>query len=121
MIVNLLDKLATWWIDRRTGMLLKARPDFDENLEFRKMQFDQDGFCLDMRTNAWVSESMARFAFDAAEVLKKNGAENYLQFDVLPRLDRHLRPVRLTVQWANGKSPAQRVKELEEELERLKK
>ena len=52
-------------------------------------------------------------ADEAATMLEANNAKNYVQFDMMPRADRHLLPIRVTVQWADGKSPAQRVLELE--------
>ncbi|HMN30824.1 MAG TPA: hypothetical protein PKE45_21905 [Caldilineaceae bacterium] len=52
-------------------------------------------------------------------MLNAANAENYLQFDMVPRLDRRLRPIRVTVQWANGMSPAQKVAMLERQLHAL--
>jgi hypothetical protein len=71
---------------------------------------------------------VALLADDAAAILNENEAENYVQFDLHPRIDRGKPWVRVTVQWANGISPAvkaarlaRRVAELEQVVEDVRK
>ena len=51
---------------------------------------------------------IAALVSEAGAFLDKYHAENYVQFDAMPRLDRGLKPIRVTIQWANGLSPAKK-------------
>lgn len=110
-MLHLLDKLAGWWLDRRMSHASKVDPELAE-MELRKAKIDQDGLTVE-----GISPMVAAFAEEAARMLNKANAKNYLEFDMFPRMDRQLKPIRVTVQWwGKGKSPAQRVTELEREL-----
>lgn len=64
-------------------------------------------------TTLWETVQAAKIAQDMASLLNKNNAKNYIELDVMPRLDRNLRPIRLTVQWSDGLSPAAKAAQLE--------
>ena len=103
----LIDRLAGWWLDWRMDRAVAAKPEL-QKAGFKRAEFDETGFHLVASfPGVWI------LADQAAAMLRANDAENYVQFDMLPRADRHLEPIRITVQWAKGKSPAQRVLELE--------
>ncbi len=114
-MLHLLDKLAGWWIDWRTDQAAKTKPDIQE---FNLQRYDQttpgsyEIFAL--------APGIVILADQAAELLKANNAENYVQFDMMPRLDRGLSAIRVTVQWARGESPATMVARLKNEIEELK-
>ncbi len=83
----------------------------------KKAEFDESGFHV-----VASFPGVVVLADEAARMLDASNAENYIEFDMMPRLDRGLPPVRVTVQWADEMSPAQkaamlekRIKELEEE------
>lgn len=106
-MLDLIDKLVGWWLDWRTDRAVAASPEL-QRAGFKRAEVDGDGFHLIASfPGVWI------LADQAAALLDANNAENYVQFDMLPRADRHLKPIRITVQWAKGKSPAQRVLELE--------
>jgi len=46
---------------------------------------------------------LALQAEEGAALLEANGAKNYVEFEMMPRLDRGLRPIRVTVRWSNGR------------------
>lgn len=106
-MLNLIDRLAGWWLDRRTARAV-ATSGALQRAGFKRAEFDENGFHL-----IASFPGVTILADQAAALLDANNAENYVQFDMLPRADRHLKPIRITVQWAKGKSPAQRVLELE--------
>lgn len=110
-MLELLDRLAGWWLDYRTDQRVKNSPEY---AEFSKLSISK----LDPSTGELVFNGsfIAYFADEAATFLDKHNAENYVQFDMLPRIDRGLRPVRVTVAWAKGESPASKAARLEHEL-----
>lgn len=109
MMLTLIDRLAGWWLDMRLDRATKVDPEL-ARLDIKKAVIEEDGLTVE-----GVSPVVALFAEEAARMLDKAKAENYLQFDMLPRFDRGIKWIRITVAWANGKSPAQRVIETEKE------
>jgi hypothetical protein len=109
-----LDLLAAWWLNWRTDRAARNNPLVQE-LGIRKAQFDETGFHLVASFPA-----VTTLADEAAALLGANQAENYVQFDMMPRIDRGRRPIRVTVQWADGESPASKVARLEKELAAIK-
>jgi len=99
MILNLIDRLAGKWFDWRADMMAK---DDHEEARFRKVEVTQNGIEMDI-----IHSGVATFADNFSELLDKNNIKNYLQFDIKPRPDRNIKPIRVTVQWAIGKSPAE--------------
>lgn len=109
-----LDRLAGWWLDWRTERVLAG----DEELtQFNLKRFEASEAGMQITA---VAPGIAILADQAAQLLKAVDAENYFQFDMMPRLDRGLPPVRVTIQWARGKSPAQVVADLKAENARLR-
>jgi len=103
----MIDRLAGWWLDWRIDRAVARNPEL-QKAGFKRAEVDENGFHL-----VASFPGVYLLADEAAAMLEANNAENYVQFDMLPRADRHLRPIRITVQWAKGKPPAQRVEELE--------
>jgi|SRR6185503_3035452 len=112
-MLHLIDKLAGWWLDWRAGRAAVS----DELRQFglKEAHATPEGITL-----LAVAPAVAIFADQAASLLDAHDAKNYLEFDLLPRPDRGLRPVRITVQWANGESPAVKAARLEAELTTLR-
>lgn len=113
-MLTLIDRLAGWWLDMRLDRATRVDPELTR-LDIKKAAFEDDGLTVE-----GVSPVIALFAEEAARMLDKAKAENYLQFDMMPRLDRGMKWIRVTVAWAGGKSPAQRVIETEKENALLK-
>lgn len=112
-MLEFIDRLAGWWIDWRTDQDAKKNPVIQE---FNLKRFDQTPGGYEIMA---IAPGVAILADQAAELLKANNAENYIQFDMQPRLDRGLAPVCVTVQWARKESPANRAARLEKELVEL--
>lgn len=106
-ILEAIDRLAGWWLDWRIDRAVAANPEL-KRAGFKRAEVDENGFHM-----VASFPGVYLLADEAAVMLEANDAKNYVQFDMMPRADRHLEPIRVTVQWAKGKSPAQRVLELE--------
>lgn len=100
-ILHLIDKLAGKWLDWRMEQAIKSDPELME-LELREAQINAAGYSA-----AFVGQGVAHLADMLSELLVKNKADNYVSFELAPRVDRGIRPILVTVQWRNGKSPAQ--------------
>lgn len=109
-----LDLLAAWWLNWRTDRAARNNP-MVQAMGIQKVQYDETGFHLIASFPA-----VTALADEAAALLGANQAENYVQFDMMPRIDRGKRPIRVTVQWADGESPASKAARLEKELEAMK-
>lgn len=106
-MLNWIDHLAGRWLAWRTDRAVARSPAL-QKAGFLKAEFDENGFHLvGSFPGVWL------LADEAAKMLDVNYAKNYVQFDMMPRADRHLPPIRVTVQWAHGKSPGERVIEME--------
>ena len=64
--------------------------------------------------------NVAMLAAECTRLLEEHDAKNYVQFDMIPRAESGVRGYRFTVQRIDGKSPAQRVIEMEKEVEQLR-
>jgi hypothetical protein len=108
-MLQLIDRIAwaylNWRIDQATKRI-------DVKLNFKKATLTQDGWF-----GEWVSPMVAFIADQCSDMLNKAGAPNYVQFDMIAHAQR---PVRVTVQWADGESPAEQNARLRKELERQK-
>jgi len=112
-MLELIDRLACWWIDWRMDRAASNNPAYQE-LGIKRMEATPGGW-----EATFVTPAAVLIADEMAAMLDKANAENFVQFDFVPRMDRGKRPVRVTVQWAHGMSPAQKCAMLEEKLERL--
>ena len=111
-MLEMIDKLAGWWLDWRIGHAIAQHPELHE-FGLKKAEFDENGFHV-----VASFPGVVVLADEAARMLNANGAENYVEFDMMPRLDRGMRPIRVTVQWADGMSPAQKAMMLERQVAR---
>jgi hypothetical protein len=109
-----LDWLATWWLNWRTDQSIKSNPAIQE-MGFKKANLTPEG--MDMVIHA---PALMGLCDEAASLLNAKNAENYLEFSLWPRWDHARKPIRVTIQWMHGKSPAQKASELERELLALK-
>ena len=107
-----LDKLAGWWLTLRTRQEAAKHPE----LQLRLAEFDESEGTT---TATYMSPMIASLADQAAAMLESANAQNYVQFDMWPRVDRGLPCVRVTVGWANGDMPAEKAARLEEERNKL--
>jgi len=105
-----LDWLAGRQIDWRLDCATGGDPELRQ-FNLKKIEHGRDGWEI-----LAFAPAVAILAEQAAVLLEAKNAKNYVQFDMMPRLDRGLRPVRVTVQWANGESPAAKAARLENEL-----
>jgi hypothetical protein len=113
MILNLIDRLAGRWIDFRIEQAATKNPGIGE-FKLKKVEFDENGFHM-----IASFPGVVMIADEAAAMLDANDARSYVEFDMMPRLDRGKRPIRITVQWAWAESPAAKAARLERELEIL--
>lgn len=114
MMLHLLDRLAGWWLDWRTSRAVAEDSELKQ-FDLRRFDATPEGMTL-----VAIAPAVVMFADEAATLLEAHNAKNYIEFDLMPRLDRGLRPVRVTVQWANGESPAVKAARLEAELTALR-
>ena len=105
-MLSLIDKLAGKWLDWRTENFAKCDPELSE-MHLHSIEIKNGGM-----EAAIISPAVAHLADMMSELLENNRAENFVSFELLPRLDRGKRPILVTVQWHNGKSPAQARDEL---------
>lgn len=99
-----------------TGEPVAESDSVDSEPKIIRMNFDaQTG-----NTEIWATmPNVAMLAAECTELLKANDAKNYVQFDMIPRVELGVQGYRVTVQRLYGKSPAQRVIEMEKEVEAL--
>ena len=114
MLFELIDRLSIWWLDRRIDRAVESNPELKE---FKLKRLDRGEWGWELLAS---SPSVPILAEEAARLLDEANAENYIQFDMLTRMDRRMRPIRVTVQWAKGESPAKRAARLEAELQELR-
>jgi hypothetical protein len=117
-LLEWLDKLAGRWLQWRYDWACRHMPEI-------KAQVEQLGLkSVNTIPGGWeatfVTPAAAMIAADMAGMLDKAQAKNFIQFDFMPRLDRGMKAVRVTVEWADGESPAQKAERLEREIERVK-
>lgn len=116
-LAQLIDRAASWWLNWRTdraitGAIKSGRM---EDLELKK--FSATGKSVELLA---MHPAIATIAEQAVSFLQVHNAENYVQFDLMPRIDRGTRPIRFTVQWASGLSPAEKARKLAEQLADLR-
>ncbi len=115
MIFRLLDGLAGHWLDWRLGCLVREHTAID-SVRYERTGVDRATFKITA-----AHESIALLASDAATLLQEHDAENFVQFDMMGRVDQTKRPIRVTVQWADRLSPIEKIALLEEQLAELEK
>ena len=118
-IVESISEFITWlalkWIGRvQSKRLANLPPDFTS---FQRLDFKPGSFEAEVKFQ--TPDVINEFALQAARMLTDNDAENYVQIDLWPKCQL-LDPIRLTVQWAMGESPAVMNARLRKELAELK-
>ena len=115
-LLSPISSLAGKWMDWRTDRALRNMPEMEFELKSFEEVRDEQGWSMQMVANM---QGIAMFADMVADILDAHDAENYVQFEVLPRLDRGLRPILVTLQWARGLSPSQKAVKLEKRVDEL--
>lgn len=108
-----LDCLAGHWLDLRTTQAVKNDPELTQ-MEFVRAETTPIGADITV-----MAPSVVILADEAAALLNKQNVENYLTFEMMPRLDRGKKPIRVTVQWASRLSPERKAAKFAEELRGL--
>lgn len=109
-MLHFIDKLAGAWFDWRARRV-SGNP---ELVSLNNVELNEDGL-----TVTGFSPAIAVLADGAAAMLEHHNAKNFVEFDMYPRLDRGMQPVRVVVAWANGEMPSAKCIRLEREYERL--
>ena len=109
-MLHLIDKLAGAWFDWRARRV-SGNP---ELVSLNNVELNEDGL-----TVTGFSPAIAVLADGAAAMLEHHNAKNFVEFDMYPRLDRGMQPVRVAVAWANGEMPSAKCVRLEKECVRL--
>ena len=112
-LASVLDGLAGRWLDWRMERAVAATPELarfqPRKVEWQDGRWQFEGF----------SPAVPLLAEECARILMQSNAPNYLEFEFLPRIDRGLRPVALTVRWLDGEMPSAKATRLAAELERI--
>ena len=112
-MIELIDKLAGRWMDWRSDQAVQELPPELKELNLHRANVEDGSLQLVM-----TSPAIIYMVDEAAAMLNSQNAENYVQFDMMPRLDRGLRPIRITVAWANGEAPATRAARFKAQYEK---
>lgn len=115
MLLRILDRLVAWYADARMGN--NARRAFTEQgVKLTRAEITPEGWSVQAS-----APDLVHLLDQATKLLDESGAENYLQFWMLPRFDRHRRAVLITIQRAQGESPADQNARLRAELAELRR
>lgn len=113
-MLNWIDKLASLWLDMRTRANMKQY-NAENGTEFKSIKYDQGG--ENYSVNAIMEHpGVAIFAEEACSLLEKGGGKNYLEFTLMPRIDRGIRPIVITVRWHDGMTPGEKAARLDAAL-----
>lgn len=115
----LIDRLASMWLNWRTARNLRAAQAAGEEWARVDVQQFREVNAGEMSLMAHAP-AIAVLADQAASFLDANNAKNYVQFDMMPRIDHGQRAIRVTVAWANGEMPAEKAARLDKELAEAK-
>lgn len=112
-ILDIIDRAVTKYINWR----MYEKVEHDENFsDFSGIDVrERNGNYEAVISNA---EYVSALLTETHHILEVAGAENYVQFDIIPAIDSTY-PVRITIQRAEGMSPATKNAQLCEELERI--
>lgn len=113
-MTNLIDNLASWWLRWRTTENFNRLP-ADQRASFKSIESNERGTQILLTAPAVVI-----LATEAAALLDSQNAKNYVEFDMMPSVARAMRPIRVTVAWANGEAPSAKAERLEKLLENEK-
>lgn len=96
-------------------MNMQTEP-LDDEPQITHMNYD--GKTGSMEIGA-IMPNVCVLAAECTALLEARNAKNYVEFDMVPRAELGIQGYRVTVQRMGGKSPAQRVNEMEREVARL--
>jgi hypothetical protein len=106
------------YVARRNAQLLERVRRFEQSKAVEGFDFTQE-------TNGeWriqvtlKHENVVRLAEEAGDLLEAHGAVNFVQFTMFSA--KHTRPMLVTVQYADGLSPVEKLAMVEKELAELK-
>jgi hypothetical protein len=116
-ILKLIDRFAGHWIDYRTRRNAQKIGLYDKLNDMSVDGFKAQNGNIEM---VLKHPDICLVASGFAAILSESNAENYVQFDMMPRADHAIKPIRVTIQWADGLSPAVKAARLEKELDELK-
>ena len=111
----LIDWASGKWLDWRTDQAVKELPHELKKFDLKKLEMKDSTIEILAEVPA-----IAEIANQIASALEKHNIKNYISFDMMPRWDHAIRPIRVTVQWANGESPATKAARLEAEVKTLR-
>lgn len=114
-VFRFIDRLAGRWLDWRTDRAVMHLPEDCKDIRLHKVDIEDRACNITL-----MAPGVAILAEQAADLLEAEHAENYVQFNMMPRLDRGLRPILVTVQWAYGEAPGKQNARLRAEVEQLK-
>ena len=113
-MLYLLDRLADSWLYWRRRRCIQTDP---ELARFNVHAITVKNHALTISAEAPL---LAMLGQEAGKLLDMYDAKNYVQFDMISWTAARGRAVRVTVQWANGESPAVKAARLEVELDRIR-
>jgi len=114
LLLSPFDKLAGRWLSWRADQAYKS-VDPKTDVEIQRVEFSKEKGLEIVGT----APGITYLADECTELLKKFKADNYIQFDMMPRYDRGQKPVRVTVAFANGEMPAMRADRLSKQIENI--
>ena len=109
--LTLIDQVAQWWIDWRIDRAAKADPD----LQLKKLEYHDNQVQMVFKD----SPGILMLAYEASQML--GDSENYIEFEMMPRLTSGLKPIVVTLRWKSGLTPSEKAAQLQEELNELRK
>ena len=113
-MLHLLDRLAEAWLYWRRRRRIQTDPELT--------RFNVHAIAVKDHALTISAETplLAMLGQEACKLLDLYDAQNYVQFDMISWTAARGRAVRVTVQWANGESPAVKAARLEVELNRIR-
>ena len=107
----LVDRLAAWWLNWRTERAVKGTPYWKET-ELVRLEAEANGTMQAIL----ASPAVVIMAQEAANLLNATHAENFFTFEMFPRLDRGVAPIRVTVEWAERNGPVKQLAKAQRDL-----
>ena len=130
--LSLVDRLAAWWLnwrilsfasdrfshewgraegDAHTERAFKGTPAWEET-KLARLEAEANGTMQAILE----SPSVVIMAQEAARLLDATHAENFFTFEMFPRLDRGVAPIRVTVEWAERNGPVKQLERAKRDL-----
>lgn len=109
--LSLVDRLAAWWLNWRTERAVKGTPYWKET-ELVRLEAERNGTLQALL----ASPSVVIMAQEAARLLDATRVENFFMFEMFPRLERGVAPIRVTVEWAERMGPVKQLDKAKRDL-----